>query len=94
MPTPQAERKRLLKQIENAESYLKSRNIGHCSLNSKCITHCTTFALSDPTCDAQYKTCSEEHTSICLDCLNIVQTLDEIKQNIGKISDQDLLAEV
>ncbi|CAF1459131.1 unnamed protein product [Adineta ricciae] len=94
IPIPQAERKRLLKQIEIAESYLKSRHIAHCTMNSNCITHCTTFALSDPNCDAQYMACSEEHTSICLDCLNIVQTLDEIKQSIGKISNEDLLAEV
>ena len=94
IPTSQAERKRLLKQIESAESYLKSRHIGHCSMNSNCITHCTTFALSDSSCNAQYTACREEHTSICLDCLNIVQTLDAIKQDIGKISDQDLLVEV
>ncbi|CAF4127945.1 unnamed protein product [Adineta steineri] len=30
----------------------------------------------------------------CLDCLNIIQTLDEVKQNISKISDEDLRTEV
>lgn len=94
MPIPQVERKRLLKQVESAESYLKSRHIGHCSMNSNCVTHCSTFALSDPNCDAQCTACEKKHTANCLDCLNIIQTLDEIKQNIAKISDQDLRTEV
>lgn len=93
MPIPQVERKRLPKQVESAENYLKSRHIGHCSMNSNCVTHCTTFALSDPNCDDQHTACEEKHTVNCLDCLNIIQTLDEIKQNIGKISDQDLRTE-
>lgn len=31
--------------------------------------------------------------SICADCMNIIQTLDEIKLRIEKISNQDLQAE-
>jgi hypothetical protein len=94
MAIPQVDRKRLLKQMEMAEQYQKSRHIGYCATNSNCTSHCTTFALSDPNYTSHYSQCSQGHTSICADCMNIIQTLDEIKQKIEKISNQDLQAEL
>ena len=66
MAIPQADRRRLLKQMEMAENYQKSRYTGHCIANSNCTSHCTTFALSDPNCAEHYSNCSQEHMSICL----------------------------
>ena len=94
MAIPQVDRNRLLKQMEMGEQYQKSRHIGHCAANSNCISHCTVFALSDPNCKNHYSQCSQAHTSVCAEFINIVQTLDEIKQKIEKISGQDLQTEL
>jgi len=40
MPILQADRKRLLKQIDMAEQYQKIRHNGSCSDNADCISHC------------------------------------------------------
>ena len=89
MPIPQADRKRLIKQIDMAEQYQKSRHSSHCSDNADCITHCTTFGLSDSKCAAHYSHCNHTHTSQCHDCVNIIVTLDEINEKIQNITDND-----
>lgn len=90
---PQADRKRLLKQMEMGESYQKSRHAKHCEMHSDCITHCTIFALSDPNCAEQYLQCNQEDTAVCSDCNNILETLDEIKQRSENIVDPELQAD-
>jgi hypothetical protein len=94
MAVPQADRKRLLKQIEIAEQYQKIRHNGHCSDDSTCITHCTTFGLSDQSCIQYQSKCKHQHTFNCADCMNIIRTLDEIKQRIEKIADKDAQKEM
>ena len=94
MPIPQIDRKRLIKQIDMAEQYQKIRHSGHCSEDSNCITHCTTFGLSDSKCAEHYSNYSHAHVLDCPDCINIVLTLDEISQNIEKITDKDIQREV
>ena len=49
MPIPQIDQKHLIKQIGMVQ-YQKIRHSGHCSEDSNCITHCTTFGLSDSKC--------------------------------------------
>ncbi|CAF4181776.1 unnamed protein product [Rotaria magnacalcarata] len=93
MPIPQCERKRLLKQIEMAEQYQKTIHIGHCSENSDCITHCTTFGLSDPICPEQHRNCTQSHTFDCSDCVNIIRTIDEIQEKIEKLSNEEVKRE-
>jgi len=93
LPIPQADRRRLIKQIEMAETYQKARHSGHCTADSSCITHCTTFALSDPTCIEQSSKCDHVHSTICSDCINIIRTLDEIQPKIEKIFDKDIQRE-
>ena len=93
MPIPQADRKRLLKQIDMAVQYQKIRHNGHCSDDAGCITHCTTYGLSDSKCSQHYSECNHAHTSDCSDCLNIILTLDEISQKIQKITDKDIKRE-
>ena len=90
MPILQADRKRLIKQIDMAEKYKKIRHIGHCSDDADCITHCTTFGLSDPKCAEHHSNCSHVHTSHFPDCINIIVTLDQINQKIQKIVDKDI----
>ena len=80
----------MIKQIDMAEQYQKIRHIGHCSDDADCITHCTTFDLSDPNCAEHHSNCSHVHTSRCPDCINIIVTLDEIDQKIQKIVDKDI----
>ena len=94
MPIPQADQKRLIKQIDMAEQYQKIRHIGHCSNDADCITHCTTFGLPDTKCAEHHSNCSHVHTSHCPDCINIIVTLDEINQKIQKIVDKDIEREV
>jgi hypothetical protein len=94
MAIPQVDRRRLMEQIVMAEEYQKTRHSGHCSADSTCITHCTTFALSDPKCAAHSSKCSQIHTNSCPDCMNVIQTLDEIKEKIEKISDKDIQVEI
>jgi hypothetical protein len=89
MPIPQADRKRLLKQIDMAEQYQKIRHIGHCSDDADCITHCTIFGLSDSKCAEHHSNCNHVHAAHCPDCINIIVTLDEISQKIQKITDND-----
>ncbi|CAF3375308.1 unnamed protein product, partial [Rotaria socialis] len=93
MPIPQCERKRLLKQIEMAEQYQKTTHIGHCSENSDCITHCTTFGLSDPICPEQHRNCTQSHTFDCSDWVNIIRTIDEIQEKIEKLSNEEVKRE-
>ena len=81
MPIPQADRKRLIKQIDMAEQYQKIRHIGHCSDDADCITHCTTFGLSDPKCAEHHSNCSHVHTSHCPDCINIILTRPDQSEN-------------
>ena len=73
-----------------SEQYQKIRHIDHCSNDADCITHCTTFGLSDPKCAEHHSNCSHVHTSHCPDCINIIVTLDEINQKIRKIVDKDI----
>lgn len=94
MPIPQADRKRLIKQIDMAQQYQKIRHIGHCSDDAECITHCTTFGLSDFKCAEHYSNCNTAHTTHCPDCINIIVTLNEINQNIQKITNKDIEREV
>ena len=93
LPIPQIDRRRLMKQIDMAETYQKTRHSGHCSSDSTCITHCTTFALSDPNCIEQHSKCNHTHTTTCSDCINIIRTLDEIQAKIETIFDKNSQAE-
>ena len=86
----QADRKRLIKQIDMAEQYQKIRHIGHCSDDADCITHCTTFGLAAPKYAEYHSNFSHVHTSHCPDCINIIVTLDEVNQKIQKIVDKDI----
>ena len=94
MPIPQIDRKRLIKQIDMGEQYQKIRHNGHCSEDSTCITHCTTFGLSDSKCAEHYSNCSHAHVLDCPECINIILALDEISRNIEKIADKDTQREV
>ena len=89
MPIPQSDRKRLLQQIAMAEQYQKMAHSGHCSNDSDCITHCTTFGLSDAKCPQYCSKCTQAHSFDCHDCLSIIRTLDEIDEKIKKISDEE-----
>ena len=93
MPIPQADRKQLFKQTDMAEQYQKIRYSGHCSDDAECITHCTTFDLSDPKCVERFSNCNHVHTSHCSDCMNFIATLDEISQHIQKITDKKITQE-
>ena len=46
--------------------------------------HCTMFALSEPNCAEHYSKCSQAHRISYLHCMNIIQTLDDIKQKLEK----------
>ena len=77
-----------------AEQYQKIKHSGHCSEDSNCITHCTTFGLSDSKCAEHYSNCSHAHVLDCSDCINIILTFDKISRNIEKITDKDVQREV
>ena len=77
-----------------AEQYQKIKYNGHCSKDSNCITHCTTFGLSDSKCAEHYSNCSHAHVLECPECINIILTLDEISRNIEQITDKDTQREV
>ena len=94
MPIPQIDQKHLIKQIDMAGQYQKIRHSGHCSEDSNCITHCTTFGPSDSKCAEHYSNCSHAHVLDCPDCINVILTLDAINQNIEKITDKDIQHEV
>ena len=80
-------------QIEMAEKYQKIHRLGHFVYDLDCVTLCTRFALSDPLCIDQYFDCSRPHVVNCRDCLNVISTLDEIAEQIRKISDEELRRE-
>ena len=86
MSIPQNDCKRLLGQIEMAEQYQKTMHAGHGFENTNCITHCTTFGLSDGKCSEHHFNCTEPHTFECLDCINVIRTLDKIGERISKMS--------
>ena len=93
MPIAQSDRKRLLQQIAMAKQYQKITHSGHCSNNSDCITHCTTFGLSDAKCPEHYVNCTQSHSFDCPDCLNVIRTLDEIDEKIKKIGHEEIRRE-
>ncbi|CAF4225837.1 unnamed protein product [Rotaria magnacalcarata] len=93
MAIHQNDRKRLIKRIDMAEQYQKIRHSGHCSHDANCITHCTTFGLSDSKCAEHHSNCNHAHTTHCPDCINIIVTLDEISQHIQRITDKDIAQE-
>ena len=78
-----------MKQTDMAGTYQKARHSDHCSSDSTCVTHCTTFALGDPNCIEQYSKYNHIHTTTCSDCTNIIRTLDEIQAKIETIFDKD-----
>ena len=84
MAIPQADRRRLVKQIKMADNYQKTTHIGHCAEDSICTSHCAMFALSDSNCSAYLSKRNREHTFMCSDRTNIVRTVDEIKKNNRK----------
>ena len=93
MSIPQVDRRCLLKQNEMEEQYQKTMHTGHCSENADCITHCTTFDESDPKCPKQHHNCSHSHNSDCPDCINIICMLDEIRERIETISNEEIKRE-
>ena len=93
MSIPQADRKRLFKQVEMGEQYQKIMHTGHCPENANCITHCTTFDESDPKCQKQHRNCSHPHNSDCPDCINIICTPDEIRERIETINNEEIKRE-
>ena len=94
LPIPQADRKRLKKQIDLAELYQKINHMGHCSVDVDCVTHCTRFGLSDPSYPNQYIDCTRGHETICKDYLNVMLTLDEIEDKITGIHNEELRREI
>ena len=68
--------------------------MGHCLDDVDCVTHCTRFGLSDPSCRNQYIDCTRGHETICKDCLNVTLTLDEIEEKIKGIHNEELRREV
>ena len=90
MPIPQSDRKCLLQQIAMAEQYQITARSGHCPNNSDCITHCTTFSLSNAKCPQYCSTCTQAHNFDCHECLSIIRMLDEIDEKIKKISDEEI----
>ena len=76
-----------------AEQYQKLRHSDHCSDDTDCVTHCTTFVLSDPKCPEHFSNCNHAHISHCSDCMNIIPTLDKISQHIQKITDKQIAQE-
>ena len=83
----------MFKQIDMGEQYQKVRHGVHCSDDVDCITHCTTFGLSDPKSAEHFSNCNHAHISHCSDCINIIATLDEISQHIKKITDKNIAQE-
>ena len=90
MPIAQSDRKRLLQQIAVAKQYQKITHSGHCSSNSDCITHCTTFGLSDAKCPEHYVNYTQSHSFDYPDCLNVIRTLDVIDEKIKKIGHEEI----
>ena len=83
----------MIKQIDMAGQYQKIRHSAHYSEDSNCITHYTTFGLSDSKCAEHCSNCSHARSSDWLDCINIILTLNEISQNIEKFTDKDIQLE-
>ena len=90
----QIDRKCLIKQIDIAEQYQKVRHSDHCSEDSNCITHCTTFGLSDSKFTQHYPNCTHAHVLYCPDSIIIILIHDEINQTIEKITDKDIQREI
>ena len=82
--------KDLVKSLEKGKRYLKSNYPVRCGEQSNLKSHCTTFALSDPSdadlCHA-YDVCDNEE---CTDCMNLFLAIDEVRQLVEKNNDEDL----
>ncbi len=77
-------KKRLLRE---AKRYLKTGYVKHCQeAESTCGDHCRKFALSDPLSKDLQEKCSHPHSSSCMSCENLKETLEDIKNVITSFS--------
>ena len=73
------EKKKNHPKLERGKRYLKFKYQGHCEELSSIESHCATCALSDPKDEAV--SCvpnNHHHTERCLECHEILDTIDEI----------------
>jgi hypothetical protein len=84
------ERNRLINNLKQAKQYLKSDYKVHISRSSTVADHCVIFALCDKNENEFQQTCDHAHDDLCLDCTNLSQTLEQIKQiMVDTISTKD-----
>lgn len=84
--------KLLCDKLQSGKRYIKVGFKVHC-VESPCATHCCTFALSDADEDLR-RECDHEHAMTCVECNEIVETLDKILSEANRIDNDELLYDV
>ncbi|XP_062600025.1 uncharacterized protein LOC134261618 [Saccostrea cucullata] len=70
--------------IASLNQHLKFDIKGHLSTHSSCVSHCTTFSLSDPKCETFRSKCDHEHASGCEECEIVDKTLCEVAREFDE----------
>lgn len=73
--------------LQKAKTYLNARFRLHCEDDSLCLTHCLSHALSHPTDPALVSKCTQQHTEVCSECLNITTSIDFIEKEVELLPD-------
>lgn len=84
---PQTEKKSLSGRLEAARAYLKVKFKLHCDNDNNCRSHCIQYALSNPSDIKLSTNCTVAHTAVCLECLNITNTINDIQSALTQLMD-------
>lgn len=79
---PDSHTKDINAKLIRAEQYVRGTFISHCQLESPCDSHCIGRAISDMKQNCFTATCDTPHTEQCVDCINVVESMDSVKQLI------------
>ena len=77
--------------LQRGKQYLKSDFKLHVSRSSRIPDHCILFALSETRSQYYASSCDHDHDEVCVECTNLKSVLFEIKVQIQKNKDQDLM---
>ena len=70
--------------LKDAKRYLKTGYRVHCKPDTvTCRDHCRNFALSDEQDTSFQESCTHQHSETCDDCSNLLNFLDEVKNQIS-----------
>ncbi|CAF1317545.1 unnamed protein product [Didymodactylos carnosus] len=94
LPKSSTSKQSLKKDLEAAKLYLKTKYYSDCGEQSHCITHCTTYGLSQKGSKDYASTKDHKHDQKCQDCTKLAQLFDDIAVSIDSVNDREAKGEL